>query len=191
MSNEFVLRPGLCCQLESAFERNGYTVAEVNELTKGNTLGEFLKVLRGNAEIKAVEHLIDCDSPPVIPSGYDWTVEEHRKGGQFRWDQSKVSLYLSKQQKGDQYIGGDNLRKELKGKKVLNANVLDYLLKHQYLIPEEWKGKAIFFWGTIYRRAGGGLNVRYLNWDGAGWRWYCGWLGSVWDEGSPAALLQD
>lgn len=33
----------------------------------------------------------------------------------------------------------------------LCADVLDYLLEHPEKIPEEWKGKLVFFWGTIYR----------------------------------------
>lgn len=188
--NEFVLRPGLCVQLESAFERNGWTLAEVNEVTKGDTLKKFLGVVRNHTEIKSIEHLIDCDAAPIIPDGYNWTVEEHQKGGQFKWNITKTSLYLSKQQNGDKWIEGNKLRVELKGKPVLNANVLDYLLKHPHLIPDEWKGEAVCFWGTIYRSADGSLYVRYLYWNGTGWDWNDNWLDDDWDADDPAVLAQ-
>lgn len=129
--------------------------------------------------------VIDCDVAPFTPSG--WKVEEHKKGGQCKWDAAQVALYLSKFQKNG-VIEGNKLRKELEGKPVLNACVLDYLLAHPHLIPEEWKGKAVFFWGTIYRYSVDDLCVRYLFWDGGRWHWSNGWLGSVWDGRSPAAL---
>jgi len=48
----------------------------------------------------------------------------------------------------------------------------------------------VFFWGTIYRGAGGGLYVRCLLWDGDRWYWLAYWLDRVWDDNDPAALLQ-
>jgi len=130
--------------------------------------------------------VIDCDADPFTPE--NWKVEEHRKGGFINFDPTKISLYLSKkQEKG--YISGYDLRKDLSSESVMNANVLDYLLVHPKLIPEDWKGKYIFFWGTIYIYFGGefyiGKNrsidcdfclegvllVRYLGWDGSEWTW--------------------
>lgn len=72
---------------------------------------------------------------------------------------------------------------------MLNANVLEYLLAHPDLIPEEWKGKAVFFWGTIYRDSDGGLYVRYLYWSGVRWSWVCNWLARDWIGHDPAAVL--
>ena len=95
---------------------------------------------------ESLDHLIDLDANPFIPLG--WKVNEHRKNGQFKWDPSKVKLYLSKEQQVRGWPEGNLLRRELVGKPVYNANVLDYLLKNPHVIPEEWKGKSIFFWGT-------------------------------------------
>ena len=58
-----------------------------------------------------------------------------------------MALHLDKGQQNGKWIVGNALRKVLAGKPVLNANVLDYLLANSHLIPEEWKGKATFFWG--------------------------------------------
>lgn len=136
--------------------------------------------------VAAVVHLIDCDANPVCPDG--WKVEEHKKGGQFQWNLSKILLYFSDFQINGRSIEGNKLRKELDNQLVLNANVLDYLLAHPELIPEEWKGKYIFFWGTIYRDSGGDLYVRCLSWGGSKWDWHCNWLDNDFDSGHPAAV---
>ena len=131
-------------------------------------------------------YLIDCDADPFIPS--DWSVDEHQKGGQIQFDSSKIELWLAKDQQKSKSMEGNKLRKELQSRKVLNANVLDYLLAHPELIPEEWKGKCLFFWGTIYRRSNGHLYVRFLYWFGDRWRWVGGWLDDGWRGNDPAVL---
>jgi len=131
-------------------------------------------------------HIIDYDADPYLPA--DWKgVEYHKKGGMFEWNPAKVYLHLSPNQQNGKTTKGNNLRKELKNEPVLNANVLDYLLDHPELIPEEWKDKAVFFWGTIYRNSDGSLCVRYLVWRGSQWDWRCRWLGHDWRSCNPAA----
>lgn len=158
-----------------------------------NKLSLHLGVLRGTHEIKVIEHAIDCNVEPFIPS--DWKVEEHQKGGIVKFDASKVDFFLSKKQKNGS-IEGHKLREEMKGKNVLNANVLDYLLKNTHLIPESWKKdennntRYIFFWGTIYRSSDGSLYVRYLYWFVGGWQWSSRWLGYGFGGGSPSALAK-
>lgn len=173
-------------QLADALEAAGYTPDDVTKLrSKPDALKEFKDVLAGLSEFVITKHLIDCDVDPFVPKG--WKVEEHIKGGQFEWDPTKVDLYLSEKQRGGS-IEGNKLRQELRGRSVLNANVLDYLLAHPNLIPEEWKGKYVFFWGTIYRYSAGDSYVRYLCFGGCRWHWSYGWLGSGWGGGSPTAL---
>lgn len=184
-ANELMLDVSQAHELKLAFRRNGWTNADIKALSEGNFLADVLKLMKGQLEIKPIEHLIDCDVNPFIPNG--WAVEEHKKGGMFKFNPEKISLYLSKKQKKGS-IGGHDLRKELADKPVMNANVLDYLLAHPELIPEEWKGKYIFFWGTIYRNSVGSLCVRCLRWNGSGWCWYGYWLGSDFNSDSPAAL---
>ena len=126
---------------------------------------------------------INTSQKPFIPGG--WTVESHDTLGEI--DLKDIELYLDPEQsKG---IEGNKLRKKLKDKKVLNAVVLDYLLSHQDLIPEEWKGRYVYFWGTIYRNSNGYLCVRYLVWYGSEWNWDYNWLGSDWNGHNPAASL--
>jgi len=155
------------------------------ELRDRFTQPDFRAVVRGLSQIVAIEHIIDCDADPLVAEG--WNVESHKNGGLFKWDASKVRLHLSKNQKGHKYIQGHELRDELAKKPVLNANVLDYLLTHSELIPEEWKGKCVYFWGTIYRHSDGNLYVRALCWGGECWEWFCTWLAKDFNCNNPAA----
>lgn len=118
------------------------------------------------------KHIIDLDAPAVIPglgTVYEWQVAEHRPGGQFEWDPTKIDLWLSSTQQNKTYpLLGEELRQEVVNQPVFNANLLDYLLANQELIPEKWKGKDVCFWGTIYLFPDGSLGVRCLIWSN-GW----------------------
>ena len=180
---------GLVHKLLLAAEEQGYTPELINTLAeKPELFKQLLQVQQGHAEFKQIEHIINCDANPFIPNG--WEVEEHQKSGQFRWnkDAQKDALWLAKGQQNGKVLEGNKLRKELVNKPVLNANVLDYLLANPHLVPEEWKCKAVFFWGTIYRDSRGFLCVRYLCWSDDAWDWSSRWLVFDWDGHNPAAL---
>lgn len=162
-------------------------VQEIIRDTKSS--GEnFAKFLNNRGKLQIIgNHEINTDATPRLP--FDGaTIEYHKKDGKMILDPSKINLYLSEGQKGGQYIEGNKLRKELKSKPVLNACVLDYLLDNPHLIPEEWKGKAVFFWGTIFRGSDGSLYVRYLYWDVGRWQAYYRWLGNDFRALNPAAV---
>lgn len=128
---------------------------------------------------------INTDLQPKIR--YDgWTIESHKKMGKIEWKEPE--LYLSEKQKNG-YIEGTDLRKKLEDKPVLNARVLDYLLDYPDLIPESWKGKYVYFWGTIFRSADGRLYVEYFFCHGGRWYWDFNWLDLGWLSGDPAASL--
>ena len=139
---------------------------------------EFAKFLRKEATWQ--------EADLFIPEG--WKVESHKQDA-FQADSSKITLYLSEGQKGS-YVQGFKLQKELEDQPVLNANTLDYLLARPDLIPEEWKGKVIFFWGTIYGGPDGRLYVRYLYWDDGRWDWSYVWLDCSFFCSFPAACSQ-
>ncbi|MFA6519805.1 MAG: hypothetical protein WCT41_03235 [Candidatus Paceibacterota bacterium] len=178
-------------ELKAAFRRGNWTNQEIKRLCEGTVLADVRRLVLGHASITTIEHTIDCDAAPFVPSG--WKVEEHQKGGQFKFDASQVEFYLAAAQKKGS-IEGNKLRKELVSKPVLNANILDYLLKNPRLIPEDWKKdesgntRYIFFWGTVYRDSGGSLYVRCLYWYDDGWYWSDRWLDYDWNVSYPAAL---
>jgi hypothetical protein len=190
-------------EIQDALNRNGFTRELVKELTKGDNLTKVRMVLQGLCEIRHTEHVVDLGADAVIPKDYKWTVEEHRKGKPAKLerkadglylDGKKIDFWLSEEQKRKQAVVGNILRAKLKEMPVLNDNVLNYLLKNPHLIPEDWKKdengntRYIFFWGTIFRGAGGLLYVRYLYWYGGEWVWHYFWLGNGWNSDYPAAV---
>jgi hypothetical protein len=189
-------KEGQVHQLMERLEAEGFTPEDITKLGQYKDLGKIRQVVRGYAKIVPVANIVDCDAMPEILS--DWQKEEHRKSGKVELEHrdgklyangQEVARYLSEKQKDGKVVGGHELRQELADKPVLNACVLDYLLKHPELIPEEWKNGVTYFWGTIFRRSGGNLYVAYLFWGGGGWRWRCDWLGYGWRDYEPAACL--
>lgn len=140
------------------------------------------------ASVKSL--MINCDVDPFNSEGLK--IVKHDAGFHLLWNKEKFAdpkyLYLSPMQNGGN-VAGKNLRKELAGKQVMNACVLDWLLANQEQIPESFKGKAIFFWGTIYSDSDGDLYVRYLYWDGDRWISYYYWLDDSWYGSNPALLV--
>src|SRR3990167_8116030 len=157
-------------------------------------LSQTRDVLLGRAEIKPREHIIDCDTPVFIPDGWEVLPEAEqlrsRVKGKFAWNPKEVTLHLANGQKDGKWIEGNKLRRELTKQPVYTAHLLDYLLipENQHLIPEEWKGKWIFFWGTIYHRPPGAPLVRCPYRSGG--RWFSGpyWVDVVWFGAYPAAV---
>ncbi|MGH7175373.1 MAG: hypothetical protein ACREGR_03380 [Minisyncoccia bacterium] len=194
--SELTFDVGLAAKLKQAVIRNGIIdLADIDWLCEGDNLANVRRLRQGHVLLTVPEHLIDCDADLFNPWAKDgWTVDEHQKGGQWKFDPKQVEFFLSSGQKGSKTIEGNKLRKELAGKPVLNANVLDYLLKNPHLIPEEWKKDAqgntryIFFWGTVYRDRGGSLYVRCLDWSDGSWDWSISWLDGRWDGDNPAAV---
>lgn len=174
-------------ELKAAFRRGEWTNADIKKACEGDHLVRFRDVVRGYAQITQTQYIVDCDAAPLIPNG--WEKEDHKKGGQLTLDMTKIRLHFSSKQQNGGYIEGNKLRKELASEPILNANVLDYLLAHPELIPEEWKGKCVFFWGTIYRGSGGVLAVRCLDFGGGAWDWDYYWLGFDFLGRSPAVVL--
>ena len=152
-------------------------------------LAGLQKLIEGNFGLK----IVDLDADPFIPEGWKVLPEDQLPNaikGLLAFDPAKLGLHLSKKQEGNGRIEGNKLREELNDQPVVNANLLDWLYRkeNQHLIPDEWKGKAVFFWGTIYRGADGSLCVRFLDWFGGGWCWSYRWLGRVWFSVNPAAV---
>ena len=145
---------------------------------------------------------VDLESSPRLPfSGAE--IEQHigvggaifqkRADGLYR-NGRKVGLHPSERQLNGKWLKGHELRDELTGKPVLNANELDALYDNPHLIPEDWKKdergniRFIFFWGTIYRGSAGSLCVGCLSFGDGSWnRSYC-WLDDDWNDNNPAAL---
>lgn len=113
------------------------------------------------------KNVVDCDADPFVPIGF--TIEKHEKIGKIKIEPKSIYLYLADQQKHGG-MNGFNLQEELSDFLIMNANVLDYLLVHQELIPEKCFGKSTVFWGTVYLRKDKSY-VRCLAWEDYQWCW--------------------
>lgn len=125
--------------------------------------------------------MINTNKKPFCPEG--WEVKSHIKNGKV--ELKDIELWSAPKQENS--IVGTELQKLVPN--PLNANVLDYLLENPTLIPEVWKGRWVFFWGTIYRSSDGFLFVRCLYWSGSRWDWGGRWLDNRFRGDNPAAVL--
>lgn len=153
--------------------------------------------------INATTIMVNLDAPPNLPFdgakiefqiGSGWIRVEKRTDG-LCMDNRKVVLYLSERQKGGKVIRGHELREELSGKSVLHPNIMDALIEHPSLIPEDWKKdeegntRFIFFLAVIFRDADGDLCVRCFYFNGGQWGRNYYWLDGDWSGDYSAALL--
>lgn len=142
------------------------------------------------------KHIIDLSADPFCPENWIRNHQlrcDHARGEPaFEWDPAKVILW----QHADQHDRGwrrgyyhESLIENCQH--CVNANMLDYLLDHPYLIPEDWKkAKRVYFLGTVYYEVSWSGHfkhempyVRYLMWDGRRWIWGYEWPGSDWIRG--------
>jgi hypothetical protein len=198
--SDLMLDVGQANELKLAFRRADWNNDDIKRLCEGNVLVDVRSVLRGHASIAVTQHVIDCDADPFNPwFNTVFTIEEHQKGGQWKFDPKQVEFFLASGQKDGKALEGKKLRKQLAKRIVFNANVLDYLLAHPELIPDEWKTignrrtRYTFFWGTIYRNRAGCPHVRYLFWSWlhGRWSWAHYWLNGGWGGSYPAAVRVD
>lgn len=105
-------------------------------------------------------------------------------------DLTKVQL-VTMLKPNETSIKGDEKFKRLKRAKhiCLDAKAFQTLWENQDRIPEEWKGKYIFFDGTVLRNPDGYRCVLYLYFGGGRWHWNCHWLDNDWYSDSPSAVL--
>ncbi|MEK7548399.1 MAG: hypothetical protein AAB499_00680, partial [Patescibacteria group bacterium] len=66
--SELQLSDGLAQELEKAFGRNNWTLAEIDKLCKGNTLAQHLKVMLGTAAIQDLPPAEPVEEPKIEPT---------------------------------------------------------------------------------------------------------------------------
>ena len=92
---------------------------------------------------------IDTDKAPIIP---EWaTLMEHKKSGKILWNPKDFELYLDDGQKNGKCIEGNKLYEKIKDTSVMNVNVAQFFVDNPKLYPDEWKGKWVYFWGTMFQ----------------------------------------
>src|SRR3989338_9268272 len=202
--------------LMDALEKKGFTPSHVTKLGQFSNIAGIMAVLDGQAEIRSVGEdmprwikidentiLVNFGAAPKLPFdgakleqhlGEGWSIVQKRKKGLYVRG-IRVLLYLSQRQKGSNHLKGYELRDELVGRAVLNANLLDALYENPHLIPDDWKEDSggniryIYFWGTGFGGRVGFEYVRCFYFHGGGWLRSYDWLDCDWSSRESAAVL--
>lgn len=132
--------------------------------------------------------IINLDAAPFEPDGL--YAIRHQAGGQFDFDPQRVNCYLSPQQCESSLIKGVDLLTQLEGQNCFNTNMLDWYLNNTQHIPEDFKGKIVFFWGTVYCQRDEEY-VRCLLWDNDKWRSSQSSVWNSWGPNAPALIFSE
>ena len=158
-----------------------------------------------DAKNAQVGNIVDCNLDPYTPyepskgefdDGSAWSVAQHRQHGKLELVRRSDNLTANGRRIGLFLAGTPDA---LKGWSDLNANVLDYLIAHQDLIPDSWrrdeKGNArrIFFRGTIYKRYPENDHPIACLCLSGGWKksHYCGTLEGIFGSTDYVAMMQN
>lgn len=199
--SEIGLDVGLANDLKLAFRRHDYSSEQVQRLKEGDILGLVRGVLLGTHEIKPIDNIIDLGSLARLPfKGATWLTHRGYGGVKIEkhddvlyLDGKSLNLFFSRKQQNKEMVEGFELRQEIekKGDNV-SAKVLDYLVDHPELWPENWKKNEqgetlrVFFWDDILCYPLDRLYVLCGYWDGSKVIQDCRWLGHYWFNSEPA-----
>lgn len=202
----------------NAFERAKYSPDDVTRFEQYKKLEDFLLVVNGKATVvpitlpekSEVRKLLSIDRvnyifDPTIFIGKGWKfwrgpADGNGLEGDLEQDEKSLALtevnmdqvLLDTQLKsGESYTTGEERLKRLilADSIRLNLRIFKMLWQNQSMIPESWKGKAVFFDGQILRSPDGDRCALYLYWGVDQWYWDCSWLGDDRDVDRPSAVL--
>ena len=102
-----------------------------------------------------------------------------------------ISLETTLKESDNGRVQGEEKLRRLKDSGVirLDAKVFQFFWDNKHFIPESWKGKVVYFDGTVLRSPSGSRCVLCLFWTGGAWDWYCLWLDRGWLAARPSAVL--
>jgi hypothetical protein len=153
------------------------------------------KMTKSPFTFEGKREVVNCQTLPYLQNDWEVLPDEkqlpNRFCGDFIFGEQTINLFLLEKQK-TMFLSGNVICQELVEKRVCTANLLDYLLQpeNQYRIPNGWKNKSVFFWGTIYYDIWHDSQfVRYLKFVNGKWEWRYGWLDCAWNEDCPAVVL--
>lgn len=134
-------------------------------------------------------------SRPFNPAefiGKGWSIveQDERSLAITELDPAKISL-VSMLNECEMRVQGEEKLRRLKasGHIRLDAKVFLAFWENKDRIPESWKGKYVYFDGTVLQSPDGRRCILYLYWSGVEWSWcYC-WLEDDWNAVNPSAVL--
>ena len=73
----------------------------------------------------------------------------------------------------------------------LDAKIFQAFRDNKDFIPENWKGEAVYFDGTVFRNSSGDRCVLYLCWGEDDWYWHYRWFKNDWHVRDLSAVLAE
>lgn len=116
----------------------------------------------------------------------DLIITDHTHGGVWEWDSGQVTTCLAPGQSCTT-IDSDEMLRAMGWKRVMNANLLDWLLRNRHRIPAGW-GDCCLFWGTRFRTARHRRCVRTLERSRGGWASGLHWFDVGFDQSHPVVV---
>ncbi len=161
-----------------------------------NALKRFLRrenpweIVQPHSAILPINRSTPFDLMALLGGG--WSIEEQDSNALAltEIDLSKIELTLTLKEGESSVNGEENLRRlKNTGNIRLDAKVFETLRQNKKMIPESWKGKYVYFHGTVLRNPRGHRCVLYLYRNDGKWYWNYDWLDNDWNGRSPSAVL--
>jgi hypothetical protein len=200
---------GAAHQLAITVAKVGWEIADFTTLTQSEEKSaQVLLFLRGEADlipktkpaVAAAEPSVTTvlnfsgDFDPVFV-GKDWKVLTDTDNG-IGIDLTKVRFETCLKEDEAFTTGEERLiRLKTTNHGSLGGKAFKACWENRHLLPDSWKKdengntRYIFFDGLVLQSPGGSRCTLYLYWDGGGWDWYYGWLGSDRYANDPSAVL--
>ncbi len=113
-----------------------------------------------------MEYYIDARDNPFSPYP-TFKMVEHLNQGFWKWDEDVARIKEVVHSPRHKVITAHELRERCAKDAIGNANFIEFFILNKHLVPEEWRGKNIFFLGTLYVHIAekGKYYVRYVHCD--------------------------
>ncbi len=174
--SKFKFDVALATELKQAARKAGATLSDIKQLARADVLAEILPALRGWARVVAHQEFVNGEEIRyVIDSGMDFNVRYHnflgdikleRRGDGLVLNGKRILLCQDPEQSQHPKPSREELYKLLRkryGERLLSSSVQIYLFNHPELVPNSFKEKDIFFWGTLGSRTHS--NTLYVPWS--------------------------
>lgn len=164
---------------------------DVKKILKDRSLADKIAALIVGA-VATVGNIFRIVFSPAKFFVYDKTKDGWKLVSDLKYEAGEMELELVEILKsGETSIRGDEMAKRAI---ELDANSgqkhAEFILKHQDLIPKEWRSSYITFPGTVWQDSDGDRYIPCLDWRGECWFLYFFWLESDWDSNDRILRLR-
>lgn len=134
-------------KLEIAFERNGWSYKDVDEVSAGKHLGDMLEVQHGRSHIVRKPYPLQRMDDPMPPK-HPYVVKTHRQSGNMMWSFGDVHRVTSSRSNETIKSVLDDIRAQ--GHLPFNVKLLELWMKYPALMSSECITGRTLFADTLY-----------------------------------------